>query len=130
MKVTRFEDLECWQQARVLARMVYEAVNASPMWRKDHRLAGQVQDAAGSVMPNIAEGFARRSNREFTQFLFIGLASAAEVQSRLYIATDQGYITEETFCRIYDQAEKVSQVISGLIRYLRTRQTKQTPQTR
>ena len=70
-------------------------------------------------MSNIAEGFSRRSNKEFIQFLFIAKSSAAEVQSQLYVALDQNYITQPTFDQIYNQAEKVSKLISGFIKYLR-----------
>jgi len=97
MKVTRFEDLDCWQEARQLTKQVYQAITQSPCWQKDLRLCGQIQSAAGSVMANIAEGFARRSNKEFVQFLFIAISSSAEVQSHLYIAVDQGYVSKETF---------------------------------
>ena len=56
----------------------------------------------------------------------IAMASAAEVQSHLYVGVDQGYLSQETFDSIYAQAEKTSRIISGLIKYLRrkTRQTK------
>ena len=54
-KLTRFEDLECWQQARELAQLVYKATNRSK-FRRDLRLSGQIQAAAGSCMANIAEG--------------------------------------------------------------------------
>lgn len=126
MKISRFEDLDCWQEARRLTKLVYDAINESPAWKKDLRLCGQTQDASGSVMANIAEGFARRSNREFVQFLFIAISSAAEVQSHLYIAFDQKYVSQEVFALIYGQADKTSRIISGLIKYLRTKQTKQT----
>jgi four helix bundle protein len=54
------------------------------------------------------------------------MASAAEIQSHLYVAVDQGYLLQETFDSIYAQAGKTSRIISGLIKYLRrkTRQTK------
>jgi four helix bundle protein len=71
-------------------------------------------------MANIAEGYARRSNKEFTQFLFISKSSAAEVQSQLYVAVDQGYIDDKQFEKIYNQAEKVSKLNSGFIKYLKT----------
>ena len=129
MKLTRFEDLECWQEARKLTNMVYSATK-SPAFKRDLRLSGQIQAAAGSVMANIAEGFVRRSSREFTQFLFIAMSSAAEVQSHLYIAMDQGYIDQDQFSDIYQQADKTGKIISGLIKYLRTKQTKQTRSTR
>ena len=130
MKISRFEDLDCWQEAWQLTKQVYEAIGRSPTWKKDLRFCGQTQDAAGSVMANIAEGFARRSNREFIQFLFIAMSSAAEVQSHLYIAVDQEYVSKEVFDSLYNQADKTSRIISGLIKYLRSVQAKQTRQTR
>jgi len=42
------------------------------------------------------------------------------VQSHLYVALDQGYVSRETFDEIYNQADKTSRLISGLINYLRT----------
>jgi four helix bundle protein len=48
------------------------------------------------------------------------MSSAAEVQSHLYVALDQGYVSRETFDEIYNQADKTSRLISGLINYLRT----------
>lgn len=81
-------------------------------------MANQVQDAAVSSMRNIAEGFARRTNKEFIQFLYISKGSAAEVQSHLYAALDLGYIDQNAFAEIYEQAEKVSKLDSGFIKYL------------
>lgn len=124
MKIVRFEDLECWQEARRLTNLAYEAVRQNPNMQKDWRQAGQVQDAAVSVVANIAEGFTRRSNKEFVQFLFVAMASAAEVQSHLYVALDQSYLSKEAFESLYAQAAKASRIISGLIKYLRTKQAK------
>ncbi len=126
MKLTRFEDLDCWKESRQLTRQVYEAVHQNPNWQRDVRLRSQIQGAAGSVMANIAEGFVRRSNKEFVQFLFIAMSSAAEVQSHLYIGVDQGYLSKDAFESIYNQADKTAKIISGLIKYLRTKQTKLT----
>lgn len=126
MKLTRFEDLDCWKEARQLTRQVYEAVHQNLSWRRDVRLYSQIQSATGSVVANIAEGFVRRSNKEFMQFLFIAMSSAAEVQSHLYIAVDQGYVSKETFESIYKQADKTARIISGLIKYLRSKQTRST----
>lgn len=123
MKITRFEDLECWQEARKLVRDVYGATK-NGAFRKDLRLSSQIQAAATSVMANIAEGFVRRSSREFVQFLFISLSSAAEVQSHLYVALDQDYVARDRFDEIYKRADKTARIISGLITYLRTKPTK------
>jgi four helix bundle protein len=118
MKITRFEDIEAWQEARKLVTMVYEVIKNNPQFRKDFRLVNQVQDAAVSSMSNVAEGFSRRSNKEFIQFLFISKSSVAEVQSQFYVALDQEYIAKADFGRIYDQAEMVSKLDSGFIKYL------------
>ncbi len=126
MKVTRFEDLECWKEARVLVQKVYDATEFE-RFRKDLRLAGQIQSAAASSMANIAEGLIRRSDKEFIQFLFIAMSSAAEVQSHLYIALDRNYIDQETFDDIYKQTDKTAAIISGLIRYLRGNASKPRP---
>jgi four helix bundle protein len=124
MKITRFEDIEAWQEARKLVKMVYEVIRKSPEFRKDFRLVGQVQDASVSSMSNIAEGFSRKGHKEFIQFLFISKSSAAEVQSQLYVALDQEYINQDDFNRVYNQAEVVSKLDSGLIKYLNSQLNK------
>jgi len=126
MKLNRFEELDCWKEARVLVNQVYKTINPDGSLGKDFQMGAQLQRASCSVMANIVEGFTRRSNKEFTQFLFIATSSAAEVQSHLYIAADQGFISKETFDSIYNQADKTSKMISGLIKYLRTKETRKT----
>ena len=93
-------------------------------FKKDLRLSGQTQAASTSIMANIVEGFIRLSTKEFTQFLYIAISSAAEFQSHLYLALDQGYIDHNEFDSIYEEANKTARIISGLIKYLRTKPTK------
>ena len=124
MKLSRFEELDCWKEARQLTRQVYEAIGRNLIWQKDLRLCGQMQGAAVSVMANIAEGFVRHSDKEFVQFLFIAMSSAAETQSHAYVALDQKYLSQESFDAIYAQAGKTSRIISGLITYLRNKADK------
>jgi four helix bundle protein len=117
MKITRFEDLECWQSARELVNRVYQVCSVSEL-KKDFGLSDQIKRAGTSVMANIAEGFSRKSNKEFTQFLFISKASAAELQSHFYIAVDQQYVDRSSFDDLYADADKVQRQISNLIKYL------------
>jgi len=124
MKITRFEDLECWKEARKLVNIVYETIRNSKSLQNDFRLSNQLTGAAISVMGNIPEGFVRRSNREFIQFLFISISSAAELQSHMYVAIDQNYVTQEVFDNIYQQADKTAKMISGLITYLRNNEAR------
>ena len=124
MKINRFEELDCWQEARILVNMVYAAIRDSKAFQNDYRLKDQSIGAVVSTMGNITEGFVRRSNKEFIQFLFISVSSAAELQSHIYVALDQGYISKELFDKIYGQADKTSRLISGLITYPRNNEKK------
>jgi four helix bundle protein len=112
------------QAARKLLTMVYGAIESNRSFQNDYRLKDQSIGAAISVMGNIPEGFVRRSNREFIQFLFISVSSAAELQSHMYAALDQHYITKDIFNGIYQQADKTSKMISGLINYLRNNEAR------
>ena len=85
--VERFEDLEVWQKAREVVNAVYQ-VSSDGLFSRDYALRDQIRRAAISIPSNISEGFARRSNREFVQFLFIAKGSAAEVENQLYLALD------------------------------------------
>jgi four helix bundle protein len=76
-------------------------------------------------MANIAEGFSRKGDREFTQFLFVAKGSAAELQSHAYVALDQGYISEPEFKSVYNLAEQESKMLSNFIKYL-SRPTKRS----
>lgn len=118
MKITRFEDVQGWQEARVLAQMVY-AVSSKGQFARDLRLRRQIEDAAASVMANIAEGFDAGSDAEFVRFLGYARRSASEVQSHLYIALDRNYVTEEEFAGIYEKAVEVKKLINGFVGYLR-----------
>ncbi len=124
MTIKRFEDIDAWKESRELVKLVYDAISASGRFQKDFRLVNQIQGAAVSSMSNIAEGFSRKSNKEFIQYLFISKSSAAEVQSQLYVALDQKYISKELFEQIYNQAEKVSRMNSGFIKYLNSQLSK------
>lgn len=118
--IKRFEDIKAWQEARILVKMVYDAIKANPKLSADLRFSGQFSSSAVSTMSNIVEGFARETDKEFTRGLWISKGSAAEVQSLSYAALDQGYLTKKRMETIYSQAEKVSKLDSGMIKYLRS----------
>lgn len=87
-KILRFEDLQAWQRARQLANAVCDLTEVGK-FAHDFRLRDQINDAAGSIMHNIAEGFDSGTSLEFIQFLKISRRSASEVQSELYFALDR-----------------------------------------
>ena len=118
-EINRFEDLECWQQARKIVNRVYRVCRVGE-FRRDYGLVDQMKRAALSIMANIAEGFSRKGNKEFIQFLFIAKSSAAELQSHLYVGLDQGYIHQPQFDELYEGADKVQRQISNFIKYLKS----------
>jgi four helix bundle protein len=78
VKIERFEDLECWKEARELTKTIYSFTKREGFAR-DLRLSGQVVGAAISIMNNICEGFDSGSNKEFVRFLFYSRRSCSEV---------------------------------------------------
>jgi len=119
-KIERFEDLEVWQLAREMVKQVY-CLTSNIAAAKDFGLSGQLQRSAVSVMANIAEGFERKTSKEFLQLLSIAKGSCGEVRSHLYVAMDVGYINEDEFTSTSMLAEKISKSIAGFSKYLKSR---------
>ncbi len=110
----RFEDIQIWQLARDLCKLVHKLTKRSP-WNIDYKFKAQIESASGSVMDNIAEGFGRGGNREFVNFLRIAKGSAAEVQSQLIRALDKEYISRKECEEEYTLCKRISAGAKSLI---------------
>jgi len=117
--IERFEDIEAWKEARRLTQEIYR-VTKEKVFARDIGLREQLQRASVSVMANIAEGFDCGSDREFVKFLGYSMRSTSELQSHLYVALDQEYLSRESFGRLYMRSIKVKNLIGGFVRYLRS----------
>ena len=115
--ITKFEDLEIWQQARKLSKEVHEISKETEL-KQDYRFKEQIKAASGSVMDNIADGFERDGNLEFRQFLSIAKGSAGETRSQIYRLFDYEYISEEKFIELKNNYENLSGKIKNFITYL------------
>lgn len=93
MKFERFEDIIVWQKGQELTLLAYKKI----FHIKDYAFVNQFIRACISISNNIAEGFERKSNKEFKQFLFVSKGSAGEVRSMLYLAKELKYIYDEDF---------------------------------
>jgi four helix bundle protein len=118
MKIERFEDLEIWQEARILSKRVYEISSKKPFCY-DFKLRDQIRGSSGSAMDNIAEGFNRQGNKEFSQFLYVTLGSAGEVRSQSYRAYDVKFIDEVVFQELMQRTESLCRKTFNLIQYLK-----------
>jgi len=125
MKINRFEDIEAWQLARKLTQNIYR-MTKKPRFLRDYSLKGQIQGAAGSTMHNIAEGFDSETNAEFIRFLRYAKRSCTEVQSELYVAFDQEYISKTEFNELYEQARQTRAAVFGFIKYLKRYEERKT----
>ena len=116
-KFSRFEDCEAWKKARELSHSIYAATR-NERFSRDFSLIDQIRSAVVSIMSNIAEGFERKGDKELRHFLSIAKGSAGEVRAQLYVAFDEGYVSQEGFDLLYQKALDVSRLIAGLISYL------------
>ena len=114
----KFEDLEVWQEARLLANRIYD-LSGREAFAKDFGLRDQIRRAAVSILSNIAEGYERDSDAEFGKFLAIAKGSAGEVRAQLYIAWDRNYIGETDFLTTKDAAASLGRRIARFIAYLK-----------
>ena len=114
MKINRFEDIISWQKAKALTVLIYKLFSDS----KDFGYKDQIQRASVSIMNNIAEGFERKSNKEFKYFLFIAKGSCGEVRSMVYLAKELDSISDEEFKELHNRSEEISKLLSGLIKTL------------
>jgi four helix bundle protein len=111
----RFEDLEIWQEARRLYREVYGSLRSC----KDYSFRDQMQRAALSVMNNIAEGFERKTKKDFAHFLDLAKGSAGEVRSMTFAAEDIAIIQKGEAERLRADYETLSRRIAGFQKHLR-----------
>jgi len=115
--IKRFEDLEIWQLARDVENKIYEETQKGKL-AKDYKLRDQMNNAAGSIMDNIAEGFGRSSRLEFIQFLSISNGSANELESQLYRCADRKYFDKQKFEELYGLIDTLCRKIFAFMNYL------------
>lgn len=115
MGMEKFEEIIAWQKAGELTMKIYEEFREN----KDFAFRDQIRRAVISIMNNIAEGFERKSNKEFIRFLYIAKGSCGEVRSMLYIALKLNYIEEGEFNHFYKLSIEISKILSGLIKSLK-----------
>jgi four helix bundle protein len=121
-KITRFEDLQSWQKARMLTKEIFYVSSRGEL-SKDFDTRSQLRRASISIMNNIAEGFARRSDKEFIRFLDIAVSSTAEVKSMTYLLEDIKYVSAGEATAYRNKLDDIRNLILGLIRYLNSKKS-------
>lgn len=116
MSYQMFEDLPVWVEAKKYVMSIYTL--SKGRFNNDYELMNQIRRASLSIVLNIAEGFERRSDREFAYFLNIAKGSAGETRAILYVAKDLGYIDDIEYQLFLDGALSLSRQLSKFREYL------------
>jgi four helix bundle protein len=111
--IKNFEDLDLWKLSRELVKMIYSDFARC----RDFAFRDQITRAGISVMNNISEGFCRKSDNEFRQFLNISKGSTGEVKNMYYIAEDLKYIDTETASERRIKCQKLLNSLGGFMKY-------------
>ena len=109
--------LEAWKLSMELVIDVYRTTDRFPNQEK-YGLTDQIRRATISVPSNIAEGAARQTKKEFTNYLHIAQGSLSELDTQIELARQLGYLEDETWRILDERMERIDKLISGLIRHL------------
>jgi four helix bundle protein len=116
--VRRYEDFDCWKLSNELKLALYELLER-PHVRIDREFCEDLRDAAKSAPTNIAEGFGRRTDKEFARFLDIARGSLNECRTHIGDARDRRYIDDDERSTLDALASRALGAVAGLQRYLR-----------
>jgi len=118
MKIEKLEDLEAWQEAKKLCKMVYDLTKNFPK-SEEYNLKKHLRESARGVAGNIAEGFGRYFLKENLRFYGIAQGCLNEVKSDSYISFDVEYIKEEDLKKTIEQTEITRAKLNGIINNVR-----------
>jgi len=116
--IHRFEDLKIWQESRIICQEIFLSTTQTP-FNRDYSLVDQIRRSSGSVMDNIAEGFGRKSSKEFIVFLHYSKGSLLESKSQIYRAQDRKYIHSNHATELLNKLTTLDNRIGAFIQYLK-----------
>lgn len=99
----------------MLAVDVYKLIRNSSELMKDWGLRDQLQRSAVSIPSNIAEGDARKSDKDSIRFFHFSLGSAAELITQLEIVRDLEFASDNDVDGLVNRLEVLSKQIGALI---------------
>lgn len=99
MYLKSYKELIVWKKSIELVKQVYLLTENFPR-SETYGLISQVRRAVVSIPSNIAEGYGRRSIKEYTHAYTIAYGSGLEVETQLIIAKELGYLSQKDFEQI------------------------------
>jgi four helix bundle protein len=119
-KCQSYRDLRVWQEAVKLAEICYRLTKIFPK-EELYAMTSQIRRASVSIAANIAEGYGRKHQKEYIQFLYIAQGSLKELETHLFIAQRVEISSSEDISPILTQCDSVGRLLGGLIRAIETR---------
>ena len=116
-KIKSFRDLNIWKLGIEIVENIYKATKAFPK-NELYGLVSQMRRCAVSVPSNTAEGFTRKHNKEYKQFLYIALGSCAELETQIEIAYRLEYIPRQKKKDLLEKINHVTRMIMNLLKCL------------
>jgi four helix bundle protein len=111
-------NLDVWKKSMDFVKDIYKVTALFP---KDeiYGLVPQMRRAAISIPSNLAEGAARKGNKEFKQFLNIAQGSISELDSQIELSLSLNYINEAKHVELMDKINVISKMLFGLSRSIK-----------
>ena len=116
MYIYSFEKLEVWKEAKDFTKEIYNVTSEFPEHEK-YGLTSQMRRAAVSICSNIAEGSARKTNKDKAHFTTISFASAVEILNQLILALELGFLPLENYKNLRYQLESITNKLNSLRNY-------------
>jgi four helix bundle protein len=118
-----YEDLTVWQKAIQFALFIYAVTKRFPP-DEVYSLTKQLRRAAVSIASNIAEGKGRSTDRDLLHFLSMSRGSLFEVKTQLVIASELGYLDQESMKLASAKIAQLGRLLNGLMNSVRVRMNK------
>jgi four helix bundle protein len=113
-----FRDLFIWQKGMTLVTNTYQITQSFPK-EELFGLTSQIRRSAISLPSNIAEGYGRESNKEFSRFINIAISSLFELQTQIEIAKNINYLNENEFKNLYEETRELEAMIISFSKKLK-----------
>jgi four helix bundle protein len=109
-----YRDLVVWQKAILFVTQIYKALKVFPQ-EELYALTSQMKRSAVSIPSNIAEGYGRKSKKDYIRFLQIAMGSIFEMQTQLEISKNLKFLSESNFNELFESSREIERMLSSLI---------------
>lgn len=111
--IKSYKELIVWQKSIKLVKEIFILTDKFPK-SELYGLISQMRRAAVSIPSNIAEGYGRKSSKEYTQFYSISYGSALELETQIIISKELSFTPAENFGKVDILLEEVSRMLNSM----------------